>query len=122
MIETIVLVVHVITTIALITLVMLQTGKGAEAGAAFGGGASSTVFGSAGSSSFLSRTTAILATVFFVTSLSLAYLGGKESTTKSVTEVVAPQQTESDRVTGPADVPSAPMSESSDVPTPVKGN
>lgn len=118
MLETIVLVVHVFTTIALIVLVMLQTGKGAEAGAAFGGGASSTVFGSSGAGSFLSRSTAILATVFFATSLSLAYLSGKEVTTKSVTEVVAPVQSDSDRVTGPADVPAAPVSNSSDVPTP----
>lgn len=116
--EIVVLVVHVFTTIALIALVMLQTGKGAEAGAAFGGGASSTVFGSSGAGSFLSRSTAILATVFFATSLSLAYLSGKETTTKSVTQVVAPVESDSNRVTGPADVPAAPVGNSSDVPTP----
>ena len=119
MITTIILVIHIFTTIALITLVMLQTGKGAEAGAAFGGGASSTVFGSRGAGSFLTRSTAILATVFFITSLSLAYLSGKGTTTKSVTEVVAPVQSDTESVKGKSDVPVAPAEEQkSDVPAP----
>ena len=67
-------IVHVLTALALIGLVLVQHGKGADAGASFGGGASSsTVFGSSGSSSFLTRTTAILATVFMLTSLALAW-------------------------------------------------
>lgn len=70
--EPIVLTVHVLLVIGLIIFILLQTGKGAEAGAAFGGGASQGVFGSAGSANFLSRTTSILATAFFVTSLVLA--------------------------------------------------
>ena len=70
-----------IIAIALVVLVLLQQGRGAEAGAAFGSGASSTVFGSRGSSSFLSRITAMLATGFFVTSLTLAYF---------ITQVTAP--------------------------------
>ena len=65
---------------SLIAIVLLQRGKGAEAGAAFGAGASGTVFGSRGSSSFLSRTTAVLATLFFVTSLTLAYLSSQRPT------------------------------------------
>ncbi len=70
--ETIVVVVHVIAAISIVGLVLLQQGKGADAGAAFGSGASQTVFGSAGSGNFLTRSTAIAATVFFVTSLTLA--------------------------------------------------
>jgi preprotein translocase subunit SecG len=79
--ETLLLVVHVLIAIALIALVLLQQGKGAEAGAAFGGGASSTVFGSRGSSSFLSRATAMLATLFFVISLVLASIASRKADT-----------------------------------------
>ncbi len=71
---TLVLVVHVGTALAVIGLVLLQHGKGADVGAAFGGGASGSLFGATGSANFLSRTTAILAVVFFLSSLGLAYL------------------------------------------------
>lgn len=74
------LVIHVLVSIALIVLVLLQHGKGADMGAAFGGGASQTLFGSRGSATFLSRTTAVLATIFFLTSLSLAYLAAPPKT------------------------------------------
>lgn len=84
--ETVILIVHVLASVALVTLILLQQGKGADMGAAFGSGASSTVFGSQGSSSFLTRSTAILATVFFITSLSLAYFSGQGVSRKSVTE------------------------------------
>ena len=67
-----ILMVHVVIAVALVVLILLQQGKGAEAGAAFGGGASQTVFGSRGSGNFLSRTTGILAAGFFVTSMALA--------------------------------------------------
>ncbi len=77
--ESIILVVHVAIAISIIGLVLLQQGKGADMGAAFGSGASQTVFGSQGSSSFLSRATAVLATVFFITSLMLAYNSGQSS-------------------------------------------
>lgn len=70
--ETLVVVVHVVIAVALVGLVLIQQGKGADAGAAFGGGASQTVFGSQGSGSFLTRFTTLLAIVFFVTSFSLA--------------------------------------------------
>lgn len=70
---TAILIVHVLVSLMIIGLVLIQHGKGADAGAAFGSGASGTVFGARGSSNFLSRATAILATVFFITSLSLAY-------------------------------------------------
>ncbi|MCE8025985.1 MULTISPECIES: preprotein translocase subunit SecG [Halomonadaceae] len=68
-----ILMIHVAIAVALVVLILLQQGKGAEAGAAFGGGASQTVFGSRGTGSFLSRTTAVLAAAFFATSLTLAY-------------------------------------------------
>ncbi|TYC57356.1 preprotein translocase subunit SecG [Marinobacter sp. BW6] len=71
-VETLVVVVHVVIAVALVGLVLIQQGKGADAGAAFGGGASQTVFGSQGSGSFLTRFTTLLAVVFFVTSFSLA--------------------------------------------------
>jgi preprotein translocase subunit SecG len=70
--ETLVVIVHVIVAIAIVGLVLLQQGKGADAGAAFGSGASQTVFGSGGSGNFLTRATSIAATIFFITSLSLA--------------------------------------------------
>ena len=87
--ETFLLVIHVLLAIGLITLILLQHGKGADAGAAFGSGASSTVFGSQGSTSFLSRTTAILAALFFVVSLTLAILAHRKTEEASVTEKFA---------------------------------
>lgn len=75
-----ILIVHVLIAVAIVGLVLLQQGRGADAGAGFGGG-SGSVFGARGAASFLSRTTAILASVFFATSLTLAYLGGKSHNT-----------------------------------------
>jgi preprotein translocase subunit SecG len=80
-IQTIVLIAHTVIALLIIVLVLLQRGKGADAGAAFGSGASSTVFGSQGSSNFFSRTTAILAASFFISSLSLAYLSSQQADT-----------------------------------------
>jgi preprotein translocase subunit SecG len=68
-----ILMIHVVLAIALVVLILLQQGKGAEAGAAFGGGASQTVFGSRGTGGFLSKFTALMAAAFFATSLTLAY-------------------------------------------------
>ena len=65
---------HVIIAVLIIALILVQKGKGADMGSAFGAGASGTIFGAKGSANFLSRTTAILATIFFITSLALAYL------------------------------------------------
>ena len=111
MVHTLILVTHVVVAITLIALVLLQQGKGADAGAAFGSGASATMFGSRGSASFLSRTTAILATTFFLTSLTLAYLSTQTSTPQSVVErvqlekpVELPQSS-----SGPSDVPKLPQ-------------
>ncbi len=86
MLKSAISVAHVFIGLALIALVLLQRGKGAEAGAAFGAGASGTVFGSRGSASFLSRTTAVLATLFFVTSLVLAWASGQVVAPTSVLE------------------------------------
>ena len=72
-----VLIAHTLIALGIIALVLLQRGKGADAGAAFGAGASGTVFGSRGSGSFFSRATAVLATAFFATSLTLAYLSSQ---------------------------------------------
>ena len=77
--ETLVLVVHILVALGMIGLILIQQGKGAEAGASFGGGASSTVFGAAGSANFLTRTTAVLTTIFFLTSLTLAIMAKKQS-------------------------------------------
>jgi preprotein translocase subunit SecG len=70
-------VLHLLLAIGLVGLILIQHGKGADAGAAFGSGASATVFGSRGSGSFLTRTTAILATIFFLTSIALAYYAAR---------------------------------------------
>lgn len=111
--QTLLLIFHVFVAVALIALVLIQHGKGADAGAAFGSGASATVFGARGSSSFLSRSTGILAALFFVTSLSLAYLSGQNIERRSVTEVVAPAKSvapaEAEQKQAPAsDVPVVP--------------
>jgi preprotein translocase subunit SecG len=82
-VQTLAVVFHVLLALGIIALVLLQRGRGADAGAGFGAGASGTVFGARGSGSFLSRTTAVLATLFFVSSLGLSYLfsrGGTEPT------------------------------------------
>jgi preprotein translocase subunit SecG len=73
--ENILLVIHLIVAVVVCGLVLLQHGKGADMGAAFGSGSSGSLFGAAGSANFLSRTTAVLAAVFFLSSLGLTYLG-----------------------------------------------
>ncbi len=78
-----VLIGHTLIALLIIALVLLQRGKGADAGAAFGAGASGTVFGARGSGSFFSRATAVCATAFFVTSLTLAYLSSQSSSAPS---------------------------------------
>lgn len=120
------LIVHVFIAAALIGLVLIQHGKGADAGAAFGSGASGTVFGSRGASSFLSRATGLLAAGFFVTSLVLAMLAsqavGEESsvvdtaTTQSAPQAQAAEESESAPAPAPAEqdqgeIPPPPSSE-----------
>lgn len=75
------LTVHILVALAIIALVLMQHGKGADMGAAFGSGASGSLFGASGSANFLSRTTGVLAAVFFLTSLSLAYVASEKPKT-----------------------------------------
>ena len=82
--ETLVLVIHVIAGLAIVGLVLLQHGKGADVGAAFGSGSAGSVFGSSGSANFLSRATAITAAVFFLTSLGLTYVSASKTEHKGV--------------------------------------
>jgi len=99
---TLILIVHVITALGIIGLVLLQHGKGADVGAAFGSGASGSLFGATGSANFLSRTTAILAGVFFLSSLGLAYVANlRPQTVGSVMDTGTP-------VTAPAPASDAP--------------
>jgi preprotein translocase subunit SecG len=74
---TIILTVQMLSALAMIGLILVQHGKGADMGAAFGSGGSGSLFGASGSANFLSRTTAVLATVFFVCTLALAYFGNQ---------------------------------------------
>lgn len=82
--EILILVIHILAAAAIIGLVLLQHGKGADMGAAFGSGSSGSLFGSSGSANFLSRTTAIVAVVFFLTSLGLSYVSGQKTESRGV--------------------------------------
>ena len=94
MLQTIVLVAHVGIALLIIGLVLLQRGKGADAGAGFGAGASGTVFGARGAATFFSRMTGVLATLFFATSLALAYFATQQTAPTSLLEVAPePQST-----------------------------
>ncbi len=122
-INSILLIVQVLLSITLIGLILIQHGKGADAGAAFGSGASATVFGARGSGNFLTKTTAIIAILFFVVSLSLAYLASNRSAPNSVMDSVTiieskplqldgimsdlPPADESGAASGNSDLPSA---------------
>ncbi|WP_137888452.1 preprotein translocase subunit SecG [Pseudomonas sp. 2FE] len=88
MLETVVVVLHLLAALGVVALVLLQQGKGADAGASFGSGASATVFGSQGSSTFLSRFTAILAAAFFITSLGLGFFAKEKA--EALTQVGLP--------------------------------
>lgn len=84
-------VIHILLGIGIVGLVLMQHGKGADAGAAFGSGASGSVFGAQGAASFLSRTTAIFATLFFLTSLGLAILSGNQVQKSDLMDTVSDQ-------------------------------
>jgi preprotein translocase subunit SecG len=92
MVQTIVLVAHVGIALMIIGLVLLQRGKGADAGTGFGAGASGTVFGARGSATFFSRATGVLAALFFATSLGLAYLATQQTAPTSLLETAPAQQ------------------------------
>ena len=105
----VVLAVHIVVAIAIIGLVLMQHGKGADMGAAFGSGASGSLFGATGSANFLSRSPGILAAVFFVTSLTLAYLGSnRPKTTGSVMQEPVQSQTVSQPASVGGEVPVSP--------------
>jgi preprotein translocase subunit SecG len=113
---TAILIIHILVAIGIIGLVLIQHGKGADAGAAFGagaaGGVSGSVFGAKGSSNFLSRSTAILATIFFLTSLSLAYMTKNVGKEKSLMESSKPTPVEQAAPKKPeTDAPVVPESE-----------
>ena len=114
--QTILVVVHLFIAVGLVGLILIQHGKGADAGAAFGSGASGTVFGARGSGSFLSRTTGILAALFFVTSLGMAWLAMQTGERPGLMEGATPEAAET--TTAPAPEPAAPASE---VPSVVSG-
>ena len=111
------IVIHVIVCIALIMIVLLQTGKGADMGAAFGGGSSQTLFGSTGASTFLSKATTAAAVIFMITSLGLAYVSSHRRPEGSIMEKVttateqttpASSGTETDTAPAPAK-PASPV-------------
>lgn len=93
-INSILLVVQVLLSISLIVLILMQHGKGADAGAAFGSGASATVFGARGSGNFLTRATTIIAVLFFVVCLSLAYISSNRAAPDGVSGSVTAQEAE----------------------------
>ena len=103
------LAVHVLLAALIVTLVLLQRGKGAEAGAGFGAGASGTVFGARGTSTLFSKLTAVFAALFFATSLTLAYLGTKSPSAPSSVLERAAQRAAETTTTGvvPAALPSS---------------
>ncbi|MFC4622743.1 preprotein translocase subunit SecG [Comamonas nitrativorans] len=106
----IILAVQILAALGMIGLILVQHGKGADMGAAFGGGASGSLFGASGSANFLSRSTAAMATVFFVATLALAYLGNARPT--SVGSVL-----ENTPAVAPAAVPSEPAQGADLIPT-----
>lgn len=90
--ETLIWILHVLSAVGVIVLVLLQHGKGADMGAAFGSGSSGSLFGASGSANFLSRTTGVLAAVFFMTSLGLTYLSTNRNESGGVMDKAAPIQ------------------------------
>lgn len=115
--QTLFLLLHVIIAIGLVALVLVQQGKGADAGAAFGSGASATVFGSRGSASFLTRVTGGLATGFFLTSMILAYFATQVTAPTSVIEGIQIEETV--QTEEPSAVPEVPSEPSDDTPSDV---
>lgn len=102
---TLVVILHIVVSVALILIILLQTGKGADIGAVFGGGSSQTLFGSSGPTSFLSKMTAAAAVIFMLTSLFLAYFSGSRPAS-SIMKGAVPVQT----MPGPAEPPAIPSS------------
>jgi preprotein translocase subunit SecG len=112
MLQSVVLVLHVLAAIAVCGFVLLQHGKGADMGAAFGGGSSGSLFGAAGSANFLSRSTAVLATVFFLTSVALTWFGSQQGAPQGLMEKGVMERTLPSK---PSDVP-APATSTTPAP------
>jgi preprotein translocase subunit SecG len=109
--ETVLIGVHFLIAVALIGFILMQHGKGADMGAAFGSGASGSLFGAAGSANFLSRTTAILATVFFLSSLGLTYLATNHEAARDLMQQgVAPKAPPEPPKASDLPQPAAPVS------------
>jgi len=106
--EQLVLVIHVVAALAVIGLVLIQQGKGADMGSGFGGGASNTVFGSAGAGNFLTRLTTWIAIAFFVTSFGLAYVAKQRSEMlidQGMPQIEAVEVLETPEVSAPSEIP-----------------
>ncbi|MFH0994609.1 MAG: preprotein translocase subunit SecG [Pseudomonadota bacterium] len=101
--------IHVIVCVALIMIVLLQTGKGADMGAAFGGGSSQSLFGSTGASTFLSKATTVAAVVFMITSLALAYMSSNRTGKSIMTNTPAPVSAPATSETKPDAAPNMPQ-------------
>lgn len=114
--QTILTILQVLLSLGLIGLVLIQHGRGADAGAAFGSGASATVFGARGSGSFLSRATAILAALFFLTSMALAYYAAQSGRPAGLMDAVAPSQGVPGAQVPPVEIPATPVAPASEVP------
>jgi preprotein translocase subunit SecG len=106
------IIVHVIVCIVLIMVVLLQTGKGADMGAAFGGGSSQSLFGSTGASTFLSKATTVSAIIFMVTSLALAYVSTNRTSKSIMTSTPAPISAPASSETKPEPAQSEPQTAS----------
>lgn len=115
MLYSLLIIVDVLIALAMTVFILLQQGKGATAGAAFGAGASSTVFGSRGSASFLSRMTAVLAVLFFLNSLGLAFIAKNQTGPQSIVEKLGDQVQQQEQVIQPEDLPEE-VAPASDVP------
>ena len=122
--QSVLVVVHLFLAIGLVALILIQHGKGADMGAAFGSGASATVFGSRGASNFLSRSTAVLAAAFFVTSLTLAYFAMQSDEPETLMESAAPAAVDTvvPDVPPVSDLPSVPEVPESAVPAAPEGD
>lgn len=117
-VHTAVIVLHVLIAAGIVGLVLLQRGKGADAGAGFGAGASGTVFGARGAASFLSRTTATLAALFFATNLALAYMGGRKPDAPSSVMDRVQTQSQTDTAGDVPALPATPPASTQDVEAP----
>jgi preprotein translocase subunit SecG len=123
--QTLVLVLHILAAVGIVVLVLLQHGKGADMGAAFGSGSAGSLFGSAGASNFLSRTTAVLAAVFFATSLGLTYFSAPSKSVGVTQHLDAPAtkpgienktEVKPAAPASSAPAPAAPAEKSSEIP------